>query len=133
MQSKNYEVWIEKVNGTYCRLVMKRGADQVDTFESLKECEQAIETVRGAMDNKIAKIIERRLVAQINCAGIRPKAKDEEDPEQKEDELARKKGDIESPAGGFRLLKNSKKGDDHEDGLGSVGNQGDGRDPRAGT
>lgn len=127
MGQETYEVWAQKVDKSWCRIVIQRGEEQIETFESKKDAEAAAASGADSMENREIVVIERKPIMRINAKGIRPKAKPDEDPESMEEELARKKGEVDSPAGGFRLLKNAKKkGDTHEDGLGSVGHEGAG-------
>ena len=131
MSMDTYEVWAQKVDKSWCRIVTQRGGEEIDTFESKKDAWAAAYAGAESKDNREVVVIQRQPILRLNAAGIRPKAKPDEDPEREEEEQDRKKGDAESPAGGFRLLKNSKKEVKHEDGVGGVGRE-DGGDVGAG-
>ena len=135
MALDTYEVWAKKLDDTWCRIVAQRGEERVDTFESKKEAIGAANAGVDSPDNKEIVVIQRTPILRLNAAGMRPKAKSDEDPEREEEEQTRKKGGAESPAGGFRLLKNAKKGDKHEDDVRGVDPQGGGGggDARAGS
>lgn len=131
MSMDTYEVWAQKVDKSWSRIVAQRGGEQIDTFDSKKDAWAAAYAGAESKDNREVVVIQRTPVLRLNAAGMRPNAKPAEDPEREEEERNRRKGDAESPAGGFRLLKDAKKGDTHEDGVGGVGRE-DGGDAGAG-